>query len=249
MANHVGHLNQAKANRDDEFYTLYSDVSALFKAIRPYIMGYTILLPFDSMHSNFVKFLKQNSKHSKYVWYNTTDYASFEEYYKRPDVVVVSNPPFSIKKDILAMFKKYNTKFVLILPCLIEKTYLNYIHTSIDLKIQKFYRPDRTVQEVKTYVYSNFINFAHKVRYDKNCPHLSHYVNYKRGDVYWDCFLKHGLEFSCATWLAHMIDKPDIVERKGQFRKLKMQTADALRLYHYHRKLKERIQPATAINY
>lgn len=230
-------------NKDDEFYTLYSDVATVFKAIHPYLKdkGYTILLPFDTKDSNFVKYLKQNAKNNKWVWYNTDDYESFIDYYKRDDVVVVSNPPFSIKKQILDTFKKYGTKFVLILPAILERSLFSYIHTTINLDIHWFYRPDKSKANVKTYLYSNFINFAHRVRYDGSCPHFAFNELYRRGNVYWDCFLKHDVEFSLSTWLSHMITVPEISRRTGKFTRLKLNSADSKRLYFYHKEIRERL--------
>lgn len=242
MSERVKHLNAAQERKDDEFYTMYSDVSKVFKAIMPYIKGLTILLPFDSIHSNFVKYLKQNTKHSKYKWVQANDYESLNEYYKRKDVVVISNPPFSKKKAILEHFEKYGTKFILILPYLFERPLLKYANCTIDLNIKKFLRPDKQVLEVKTLVYSNFINFSHKVRYDSNCNHDGAVSFYRRGNVYWDCFLKHPLEFSASTWLGHVFCTPIIYEKRGQFKRLRLSNQDCVNLYHYHKQIKEKLE-------
>ena len=83
------HLEKAKLAKDDEFYTLYSDVEKIFDII-PNKKHYHFILPFNDLHSSFKKYCEINNlEHTSGVG----DYKEFN--YDIPGALVVSNPPFS----------------------------------------------------------------------------------------------------------------------------------------------------------
>lgn len=54
-------LHKAKKAKNDEFYTLYSDVEAEVMKYKDYLKDKVIYLPCDSEESNFWKFFVDNS--------------------------------------------------------------------------------------------------------------------------------------------------------------------------------------------
>ena len=116
-------LLRAKSNRNDEFYTLYTDVSDELNHYRPYFVDKIIYCNCDSEKSSFVRYFKNNFKELKlkglyateynqdacgvvYYYDNDTEYkkelvsdGSFDSrdciYYLEKSDIVVTNPPFS----------------------------------------------------------------------------------------------------------------------------------------------------------
>ena len=100
--------NITNNNYSDEWYTDQSTVDKCIELLNP-INGSTVMCPFDSNDSLFVKTLiNKNYK----VIYNITDYLTNNYEYD----YLVTNPPFSIKDTVIEKIYKSNKRTVLVLP-------------------------------------------------------------------------------------------------------------------------------------
>ena len=150
-------LNKARQVKDDEFYTLKDDVISLFNDLKIDLNQYIIDLPFDSEQSNFYIVSKQ--KGFKTNMDSKFDYKNFK-YSKNG--IVVSNPPFSIFREIIDFFIDKKIKFLLISP-LLSVTYKNVldyfkkglINYSYHSNINNFIKPDGSLKAVNCCVISN----------------------------------------------------------------------------------------------
>jgi hypothetical protein len=98
-------------NKDDEFYTLKED----WENIKKYIPKDKVVWEaFSNGSYEGVEYLKSICKEVKC---NTGDF--FKENYGD---LVISNPPFSIKKEVLMRLKELDKAFILILPTLSLQT-------------------------------------------------------------------------------------------------------------------------------
>ena len=149
------HLERAKATKDDEFYTLYSDVEKIFDII-PNKHEYHYILPFNDENSSFKKYCEINSlEHTS----ENKDYKEFN--YNIPNTLVVSNPPFSKFREIINFYMFYGIKFILVAP----KLGLNYSNVfnywkewklnPLFLRIDWFKRPDGTKKDMICFLLTN----------------------------------------------------------------------------------------------
>lgn len=149
------HLERAKAAKDDEFYTLYSDVEKIFEII-PNKKDYHYILPFNDANSSF----------KKYCEHNNLDYSAgnmeYREYnYNIPGALVVSNPPFSKFREIINFYMFYNIKFILVAPlnglvyANVRKYWKEWKLNPLFLKINWFERPDGSKKNVQCYLLTN----------------------------------------------------------------------------------------------
>ena len=103
-------LKNGKFKEQDEYYT----PKILVDAIVPYIPdGKTVWCPFDTAESEFVHALKDKCKviHT-HIW-DGYDFFEYEpEYYD----MIVSNPPFSRKLEVLERLYKLGKPFAMVLP-------------------------------------------------------------------------------------------------------------------------------------
>ena len=149
------HLEKAKLTKDDEFYTLYSDVEKIFEII-PNKKDYHFILPFNDGNSSFKKFCEINNL--EYTSENK-DYKEFN--YNIPNALVVSNPPFSKFREIINFYMFYGIKFILVAPQtgLIYSNVFNYWKewklNPLFLEIVWFKRPDGTKKDVKCFLLTN----------------------------------------------------------------------------------------------
>ena len=110
MAN-IKHYNksQNKVSRD-EFYT----PRVLVEAILPYLPKDKIIWsPFDTKNSEFVLVLKENGY--KVVYSHIVDGQDFFNYEPEKWDIIVSNPPFTKKLEVLKRLKELNKPFAIIL--------------------------------------------------------------------------------------------------------------------------------------
>ena len=149
------HLEKAKLTKDDEFYTLYSDVEKIFEII-PNKKDYHFILPFNDGNSSFKKFCEINNL--EYTSENK-DYKEFN--YNIPNALVVSNPPFSKFREIINFYMFYGIKFILVAP-LTGLTYSNVFNYWKQWKINPLYvrmdwfkRPDGTKKDVNCILLTN----------------------------------------------------------------------------------------------
>lgn len=131
------HLDKARIKKDDEFYTLYTDVEKIFDII-PDKEKYTFILPFNDVGSSFFKYCEINNLKSVSGF---GDYKDFD--YNIPNALVVSNPPFSKFREIINFYMFYDIKFILVFP-MHAVTYsnvfkfwkewkINYLYTRIEI--------------------------------------------------------------------------------------------------------------------
>lgn len=141
MANGNANLHRAKREKNDEFYTQYSDIEKELVHYKDFFNGKTVYCNCDTIASNFMKFfddkfdeyglkkliitglkskggiLYQRTKNSVYVGDLKGDgrFQSEEciEFLKECDVVV-TNPPFSLFREYVALLMQYNKKFLII---------------------------------------------------------------------------------------------------------------------------------------
>ena len=149
------HLEKAKLTKDDEFYTLYSDVEKIFEII-PNKKDYHFILPFNDGNSSFKKFCEINNL--EYTSENK-DYKEFN--YNIPNALVVSNPPFSKFREIINFYMFYGIKFILVVP-LNGLTYSNVFNywkewklNPLFLRIDWFKRPDGTKKDMNCFLLTN----------------------------------------------------------------------------------------------
>lgn len=93
----------------DEWYTERYVVEEMYSLLNPK-EGSTILCPFDSENSEFVKYAKENNYN---VIYDIRDFCSDNKY--KCDYII-TNPPFSIKDDVIERALKYNIRTCFVLP-------------------------------------------------------------------------------------------------------------------------------------
>lgn len=149
------HLEKAKLTKDDEFYTLYSDVEKIFEII-PNKKDYHFILPFNDGNSSFKKFCEINNL--DYTSENK-DYKEFN--YNITNALVVSNPPFSKFREIINFYMFYGIKFILVAP-LNGLTYSNVFNywkewklNPLFLRIDWFKRPDGTKKDMNCFLLTN----------------------------------------------------------------------------------------------
>ena len=149
------HLEKAKLAKDDEFYTLYTDVEKIFEII-PNKKDYHFILPFNDIHSSFKNYCEiHDLEHSS----GNMDYKEFN--YNIPNGLVVSNPPFSKFREIINFYMFYGIKFILVAP-LHGLTYSNVFNywkewklNPLFLELDWFKRPDGSKKDVQCYLLTN----------------------------------------------------------------------------------------------
>ena len=149
------HLERAKLSKDDEFYTLYSDVEKIFEII-PNKKDYHFILPFNDENSSFKNYCEINNL--EYTFENK-DYKEFN--YNMPNALVVSNPPFSKFREIINFYMFYGIKFILVAPQT-GLTYSNVFNywkewklNPLFLKIPWFKRPDGSKKNAQCFLITN----------------------------------------------------------------------------------------------
>ena len=116
-------LNDAKSVKNDEFYTLYEDIEKELTNYKDYLKDKIIYCNCDSDESNFVRFLNDvkddwQIKEIINTWIKDDGSDGFDsdesiELLKRCDVVI-TNPPFSLFKEIISLIFEYNKSFIVI---------------------------------------------------------------------------------------------------------------------------------------
>lgn len=189
-----GALDTANEVQDDEFYTQYSTVETELKYYHDSLRGATIWVPCDNpATSNFWKYLYEHfheiglkkliatyldrsCEHNKTIYDgSSTSYEPMEgdgDYrgidaralWLDPEVWVITNPPFSLFRDLFINYlMKYNKRF-LILGGLANCPYKGVNQHIVDGEVwtgatssysYDFLRPDGSKKEVACYWYTN----------------------------------------------------------------------------------------------
>ena len=149
------HFERAKAAKDDEFYTLYSDVEKIFEII-PNKKDYHFILPFNDANSEFKNYCEQNNL--DYTAGNM-DYKDYD--YNIHNALVVSNPPFSKFREIINFYMFYGINFILVMPKH-GSTYRNVFNywkewklNPLFLRIDWFKRPDGSKKDAPCFLITN----------------------------------------------------------------------------------------------
>lgn len=111
MANQ-GYLKVKRTSETDEVYTPSYAVKPLLKYIKP---NSIIWCPFDDEKSEFVKTFLAGGH--KVIYSHIKEGKNFFSY--EPDEeydVIISNPPFSIKDDVLKRLEELNKPYAMLLP-------------------------------------------------------------------------------------------------------------------------------------
>ena len=150
------HLEKAKITKDDEFYTLYTDVEKIFEII-PNKEDYHFILPFNDGNSSFKKYCEINSlDHTIGIM----DYKDFN-YKNFPNGLVVSNPPFSKFREIINFYMFYGIKFILVATqnALTYSNVFNYWKewklNPLFVNLKWFKRPDGSKKDVQCFLITN----------------------------------------------------------------------------------------------
>lgn len=149
------HLDKARIKKDDEFYTLYTDVEKIFEII-PNKEKYTFILPFNDVGSSFFKYCEINNLKS------VSGFGDYKEFnYNIPNALVVSNPPFSKFREIINFYMFYGIKFILVAPQsgLTYSNVFNYwkdwILNPLFVNLKRFKRPDGSKKGVQCFLITN----------------------------------------------------------------------------------------------
>ncbi len=112
----VAYLESESDADSDECYTPRFVIEPLVKHLHE--KGFkNIWCPFDKQHSMFVRVLTNNGFNVNFTHIETgDDFFFFDSNYARQHDCIVSNPPFSMKDDILQRCYDLNLPFALLLP-------------------------------------------------------------------------------------------------------------------------------------
>lgn len=111
MGLNVGYLTAATDKASDEVFTPRYAVTPIVKYIKK---NSVIWCPFDEEDSEYVKVLRENG--FKVIATHIINGQNFFEYEPEVYDVIISNPPFSIKDDILKRLDELKKPYAMLLP-------------------------------------------------------------------------------------------------------------------------------------
>lgn len=112
MAVNKGYLTAKTDKASDEYYTPRDAVKPIIKYLKP---GSVVWCPFDTAESEYVKCI-QEAGH-EVIFSHIDNGENFFEYEPVEHYdYIISNPPFSIKDDILKRLSELNRPFAILLP-------------------------------------------------------------------------------------------------------------------------------------
>jgi hypothetical protein len=151
---------------DDEYYTRYQDIAKEMPRIHRALKGKTILLPCDTDKSAFAKYFTDNYDNiglSGLIIESGDFKTSIYQHCVKNDHadVVITNPPFSKKTDILLAIEYARVKFAIILPIILNISITTYQVSnehawSSGTTIRNFDRPDGSQLGVGCCWWNNF---------------------------------------------------------------------------------------------
>ena len=135
MAVNKGYLTAKTDKASDEYYTPREAVKPIIKYIdRGNKPQYTVWCPFDTRESEYVKCIEEAGH--KVIFSHIDNGQNFFEYEPSEHYdYIISNPPFSIKDDILKRLKELGKPFAILLPLFGLETFHHRV-----LFYQKLYR-------------------------------------------------------------------------------------------------------------
>ena len=111
MPLNIGYLKAKTDKASDEVFTPKYAVLPLVKYIPN---GSTIWCPFDTLESEYVKVFAENGY--KVIHSHIDEGKNFFEYEPKEYDIIISNPPFSIKDDIIKHLYELNKPYAMLLP-------------------------------------------------------------------------------------------------------------------------------------
>ena len=112
MAINKGYLTAKTDKASDEVYTPDYAVKPILKYLKP---NSTIWCPFDTEDSEYVKIFKEAGY--KVIYSHIDNGQNFFEFEPKEDYdVIISNPPFSIKDDILRRLNELDKPYAMLMP-------------------------------------------------------------------------------------------------------------------------------------
>lgn len=111
MPLNIGYLKAKTDKASDEVFTPKYAVLPLVKYIPN---GSTIWCPFDTLESEYVKIFIENGY--KVIHSHIDEGKNFFEYEPKEYDVIISNPPFSIKDDIIKHLYELDKSYAMLLP-------------------------------------------------------------------------------------------------------------------------------------
>ena len=111
MPLNIGYLKAKTDRASDEVFTPKYAVLPLVKYIPN---GSTIWCPFDTLESEYVKVFTENGY--KVIHSHIDEGKNFFEYEPKEYDIIISNPPFSIKDDIIKHLYELDKPYAMLLP-------------------------------------------------------------------------------------------------------------------------------------
>ena len=111
MPLNIGYLKAKTDKASDEVFTPKYAVLPLVKYIPN---GSTIQCPFDTLESEYVKVFTENGY--KVIHSHIDEGKNFFEYEPKEYDIIISNPPFSIKDDIIKHLYELDKPYAMLLP-------------------------------------------------------------------------------------------------------------------------------------
>ena len=106
-----GYLQAKTDKASDEVYTARYAVIPIEKYLKP---NSTIWCPFDMEDSEYVKYFEE--KGHKVIHSHIDEGKNFFEYEPKEYDIIISNPPFSIKDDIIKHLYELDKPYAMLLP-------------------------------------------------------------------------------------------------------------------------------------
>lgn len=103
-------MDKLAGSRNDEFYTPYYAIKPILKYIKP---GSTVWCPFDTEDSFYVKVLKKEGH--KVVNTHIKEGGNFFEIEVPECDYIISNPPYSLKREVLERLFNIGKPFAMLL--------------------------------------------------------------------------------------------------------------------------------------
>lgn len=114
MALNKGYLTAKTDKASDEVYTPKYAVEPILKYLNQKDI---VWCPFDKEDSEYVKLIKQNGNYVIFSHIDDKENHNFFEYEPEEHYdVIISNPPFSIKDDIIKRLYELNKPYAVLLP-------------------------------------------------------------------------------------------------------------------------------------
>lgn len=133
MPSYIAYMKKAK---NDEWYTPKYGIKPIIKYLPK---NKIIWCPFDTETSNYVKLLKKSG--FKVIFSHTKTNKDFFKYEPKEWDIIVSNPPFSIKNEVLERVYNFKKPFALLLPLSsLEGIFRTNLYSKYGLEVLKFDR-------------------------------------------------------------------------------------------------------------